>query len=299
MPHDEKSFRSGYIAIVGLPNVGKSTLLNSLIGKKVAITSDKPQTTREKIAGILTLPGSQMVFLDSPGFQHQYKTRLTKLMGGAISDVLNSADIVVVVCDATKQKHLLNTELIDVVRASGKDIILLLNKVDSVRKDQLLPMIKQCDDLKLAKHIIPISALKHDGTSELIKVVLSMLPEGPKYYEDDLYTETTIRHFAEEIIREKIFNQTYMEIPYSTCVVLEKFEDTDTCVYIDAVIYVEKDSQKGIIIGKGGLMLKEVGRNARLEIQNFLQKKVFLTMFAKVNKTWQDEEAFLKEIYHL
>jgi len=293
----EEGFRSGFVALIGLPNVGKSTLMNQLVGTKVAITTPKPQTTRFQIRGILTGPNYQVVFVDTPGI-HRAKELFNRLMVEQAVKAIEEVDGVVWVVDAADRRPREEEQILEILRRAGKPTILALNKIDLVKKGELLPMLDFFSKLYPFKALVPISALERDGLSELTEEIVSLLPEGPAYYPPDMITDQPERLLAAEIIREKLFMLTRQEVPYSTAVVVEEFrkDPEKNVLYIQAVIYVEKDSQKGIIIGKGGQLLKKIGTLAREELEFIFGQRVYLDLWVKVLKGWRREERLLRRL---
>lgn len=294
----QKVFKSGFIAVIGRPNVGKSTLVNSVIGEKVAAVSNKPNTTRNRIRGIYNTKNSQMIFLDTPGIE-QARGKLQKSMVQASMNSIDEADIILMVIDATRPFARGDREIIKNITTP---VILVLNKIDKIIKHELLPIIKRANEYgEKISDIIPVSAIKSDGVEELKNVLEKKLPEGVRYFPDDIYTDQPEKFLAAEIIREKIFNLTKEEIPYKTAVMVEEFiENPDKgIIRIAAVIFVERKSHKGIIIGKQGEMLKTVGNQARLEIESILGTKVFLELWVKVKEKWTENESLIREIGYL
>lgn len=288
-------YRCGYVSLIGRPNVGKSTLLNALLGEKVAIVSPKPQTTRNRIVGIKTLPAAQLVVLDTPGI-HIPRHKLGERMVREASDTLHDVDVVLFLVEPVLPTAG-DTAILSSLAEVRKPVLLVVNKVDTVKKPELLPVIEAYAKLHAFREVIPISALAGDGLDILQSVVVSLLPEGPKLYPEDLLTDQIERFMATEIIREKIMQQTDDEIPYSVAVeVLTWKEKREGLVVIQANIYVERDSQKGIIIGKNGARLKEIGTAARGDIERLLGTKVFLELWVKVKKDWRNDERALKEL---
>ena len=295
------AFRSGFVSIVGRPNAGKSTLLNALVGEKIAIVTEKPQTTRTRIQGMVNVkakkgrPAGQIVFIDTPGV-HKPDSRLNRKMMQEIHAALESRDIVLLLVDASDRFGPADQFVIDLVQKSGGTAFLLLNKIDKLQKDKLLPVIEHYSKLHNFQEIIPISAIKHDGLEVLIDKIIRTLPEGPRYFPEDQLTDLPERFIAAEIIREKVLLKTGKELPYATAVVVERFEDLPKLTRIAAAIYCERDGQKAILIGKGGQKLKEFGTSARIELEALLGKKVFLELFVKVKKDWRESAAFVDEL---
>ena len=290
-----KDFRSGYVSIIGRPNVGKSTLLNSILGDKIAIVTSKPQTTRNKIIGIKTLDAAQIIFIDTPGI-HRPRHKLGETMIRAAKEALNEVDVILIMvepCEPDKGDRV----IIDLLKKVQSPVFLLINKIDIFRKSDILPIIDHFKELYPFKEIIPISAIKHDGINLLIKRICDYLPSGPRYYPDDLITDQMERFMVSEIIREKTMYMTKEELPYSVAVkVAEWKEREDGLISINCNIYVERNGQKAIIIGKRGAMLKAIGSAARLEIEKLLNTKVFLEIWVKVKKNWRNDIRFLKEL---
>lgn len=292
----ESKTRSGFVAIVGFPNVGKSTLLNRIIGTKVSIVSPKPQTTRFNIKCVLTQDNYQIVFIDTPGI-HDAKSLFNKMMVEEALEALEEVDIILWVVDVT---HRLPEEerLLDIIKKANKPTILVLNKIDLIKKSELLPMIDYFSKLHDFKAIIPVSALKNDGIERIIDELVKLLPEGPFYYEPERVTDLPLSLLVAEIIREKIFQLTYQEIPYSTAVKVEqiKKDEEKNLLYIQATIFIERDSQKGIIIGKQGQMLKKIGTLAREELEFLLGKRIYLDLWVKTLKDWREKETHIRKL---
>ena len=289
-------FKSGFIGIIGRPNVGKSTLLNAIIGEKIAITTYKPQTTRNRIMGIKNIENGQMIFLDTPGI-HRATTPLNQLMVAAAMDTFRSSDVLLMMVEATESAHRDDLMIIDSLRNIRLPVILLINKIDLVRKHTILPLIDRFQHLFTFVEIIPVSALTGDGISLLIERIWEILPEGPKYFPDETMTDKTERFIAAEIIREKIILLAHQEIPYATAVVVDSFKEDEkkNLIRIQAIIHVAKNSQKGIIIGKKGSMLKEIGTRARLDMEKFFAKRIYLELFVRVKKDWTHDPRMLDE----
>jgi GTP-binding protein Era len=295
------SFRSGFVSIIGRPNAGKSTLLNALVGEKIAIVTEKPQTTRSRIQGMLNVkaqrgrPAAQIVFVDTPGV-HKPDSRLNRKMMQEIHAALESRDLVLLIVDATERFGPADQQVIDLVRNSGGAAFLLLNKIDKLQKDKLLPMIEHYRKLHEFREIIPISAAKKQGLDALLEHIVAALPDGPRYFPEDQFTDQPERFIASEIIREKVLLKTSKEIPYAAAVMIDRYEELEKLTKIAATLYCERDGQKGILIGKGGQKLKEIGTAARLELENLLGKKVFLELFVKVKPGWRESAAFVEEL---
>ena len=295
------AFRSGFISIIGRPNAGKSTLLNAVVGEKVAIVTEKPQTTRTRIQGMLNVkaqrgrPAAQVVFIDTPGV-HKPDSRLNRKMMQEIHAALESRDIILLMVDATEKTGPADQQVLDLVKKTGGTTFLLLNKIDRLLKEKLLPLIDHYSKLHEFTEIIPISAAKKEGLEVLVDKIIRFLPEGPRYFPEDQFTDLPEKFIAAEIVREKILLKTGKELPYATAVVVERFEDSDKLIKIAAAIYCEREGQKGILIGKGGQKLKEIGTAARIELEELLGKKIFLELFVKVKPGWRESAAFVEEL---
>jgi GTP-binding protein Era len=290
----DKGFRSGFIAIIGRPNVGKSTLMNCLLGEKISIISDKPQTTRNRIRGILTLPDAQLVFLDTPGI-HKPLHKMNEIMVKAALGTYGEVDVIMLLVEATERPGAGDKFIIETLSKIKTPVFLVINKVDLIAKERLLPLMQELSGLYPFAEIIPVSALKQD-LGGLLDALLKRMPKGPKYFPDDQLTDQPERFVVTEIIREKIFELTKEEIPYSTAVVIEQMKEEPNLTSIHAMIYVERDSQKGIVIGKNGALLKEIGTRARLDAEKLLGVKVFLQLWVKVKKGWRDEDYMLRNV---
>lgn len=295
------AFRSGFVSIIGRPNTGKSTLLNALVGEKVAIVTEKPQTTRTRIQGMVNLkpergrPAGQIIFIDTPGV-HKPDSRLNRKMMQEIHAALESRDIILLMVDATEEFGPSDQHVLDLVKRAGGKVFLLLNKIDKLQKEKLLPLIEQYSKLHDFQEIIPISAAKKQGLDILLDKIIRALPEGPHYFPEDQFTDLPEKFIAAEIVREKILLNTGKELPYATAVVVERYEDSERLLRIAAAIYCEREGQKAIIIGKGGQKLKEIGTAARLELEHLLGKKVFLELFVKVKAGWRESASFVDEL---
>jgi GTP-binding protein Era len=291
----EKKIKVGYVAIVGQPNVGKSTLLNNLLDFKVAAVTRKPQTTRHQIRGILNGEDHQIIFFDTPGLLEP-KYKLQEAMRQAAFRSLKDADLVLFMVAAAREPHEFDKKLLNEIHDFNSSIILVLNKMDIISKNQVLPVMEYYSQLGTLKSIMPISALKKDGLDSLKEEILSALPAGQPFYDDDQIMDHPERFVVSELIREKIFQRYGEEIPYATTVEIDEFKErNDGKDFIRAIIYVEKASQKGILIGKKGAALKDVGRIARQEIEHLLERKVFLELWVKVKEKWRQDEKMLKE----
>ena len=291
---DNIPFKSGFIALIGAPNVGKSTLLNQLLGEKISITSEKPQTTRNRILGVLHMPHAQCIFLDTPGV-HPAKQMFNKRIVKVALDALGEVDEIVHVIDANRSDDDLDAFLLKNLKKNKVPVVLAINKVDLIKKESLLPLIETWRKIHPFHAIVPVSALKNIQIDRLVHEILSLLPEGPPYFPEDTITDQPVRHIASEMIREKIFRLTGKEIPYAVAVTIDTFEERPDkiCVDIEATIHVERDSQKGIIIGKGGAMLKKIGSMARADIQRMVGTPVFLRLWVRVQKNWRRDERVL------
>lgn len=293
--------RAGFVSIVGRPNAGKSTLLNALVGEKIAIVTEKPQTTRMNIQGILNVkaqrgrPAAQIVFIDTPGV-HKPDSRLNRKMMQEIHAALESRDLILLLVDATERFGPADEQVLELVKRSGGPVFLLLNKVDKLHKEKLLPIIEHYSKLHAFQEVIPISAIKRDGLDALINKVAGALPAAPPYFPEDQLTDQPERFLASEIIREKVLLKTGKEVPYATAVIVERYEELPKLTRISAAIYCERDGQKAILIGKGGEKLRQMGTAARQELERRLDKKVFLELFVKVKPGWRQSAAFVEEL---
>ena len=287
--------KSGFIGLVGRPNVGKSTLLNAIIGKKVAITSDKPQTTRNIIQGIRTDDDSQMVFVDTPGI-HKPKNKLGKILNKEAYLTLEGVDVILFLVDITEEIGKGDMFVIDILKNVNIPVILVINKIDKLPKEEILRKIDQYKDLYNFDEIVPISAYKKDNVDRLISVLKSKLTDNIKYYDEDMYTDKTINFMVSELIREKILDLTEEEVPHSVSVVVEEMQYNRDSVNIKATIVVDRENLKKILVGKNGGMIKEIGTRSRMDIEPLVGKKVYLELFVKVIPKWRDREKFLNEI---
>ncbi|EJV68215.1 GTPase Era [Bacillus mycoides] len=293
---NRKGYKSGFVSIIGRPNVGKSTFLNRIIGQKIAIMSDKPQTTRNKIQGVYTENDSQVVFIDTPGI-HKPKHKLGDFMVKMAQTTLKEVDIVLFMVNATEGFGRGEEFIIEKLQETKQPVFLVINKIDQVHPEQLLALIDQYRKLHEFAEIVPISALDGNNVEALIGAIKKYLPEGPQYYPDNQVTDHPERFIIAELIREKVLHLTREEVPHSVAVVIDAIQKREGgAVYINATIVVERASQKGIIIGKQGKMLKEVGKRARFDIEALLGSKVFLEVWVKVQKDWRNKMSQLRDL---
>ncbi|WP_017755822.1 GTPase Era [Calidifontibacillus oryziterrae] len=292
---NNNEYKSGFVCIIGRPNVGKSTFLNKVIGQKIAIMSDKPQTTRNKIQGVYTTNQSQIIFIDTPGI-HKPKHKLGDFMMKVAQNTLNEVDLILFMVNAEEGFGKGDQFIIDRLKQTKQPVFLVVNKIDKVHPDSLLQIIGEYKELYPFKEIVPISALEGNNVSTLLQQIEKYMPSGPQYYPADQVTDHPERFIITELIREKVLHLTREEIPHSIAVVMDSLErrDNDT-IYVAATIIVERDSQKGIVIGKQGKLLKEVGRLARLDIESLLGSKVFLELWVKVQKDWRNRASQLRD----
>ncbi|MTI61295.1 MAG: GTPase Era [Firmicutes bacterium] len=289
------AFKSGFATIIGRPNVGKSTLINTIIGEKIAITSPKPQTTRNKIQSIYTAEEGQVIFVDTPGI-HKAKNKLDEYMLEQAFKSLEGIDLVIILLDATSPFGHGDEYILQHSKAQGLPFLLVLNKIDSLSNKMLASRITHYEE-KTGREIIPISAKKKRNLNTLFEEIFKLLPEGPQYYPEDMITDQIEQFIIAEMIREKIFYLTREEIPYGVAVKIEEMtERNNGMIYIRAYIYVEKKSHKGIIIGKNGLMLKKIGQKARKDVEKLLQTEVYLDLWVKVLKDWRDKPELVKRM---
>lgn len=292
----KKEFKSGFVAIIGRPNVGKSTLMNQIIGQKIAIMSDKPQTTRNKIHGVYTSGNGQIVFLDTPGI-HKPTSKLGDYMSKVAHGTLGEVDAVLFLVDVVDGIGGGDRYIIEQLKHVETPVILVLNKIDLVQPEALLAIITQYKDLYNFAEIVPVSALKGNNVTTLLEQIIKYLPEGPQYYPADQITDHPEQFVCAELVREKILHLTREEIPHSIAVQIEDMRvEPNGVVHISAVIFVERDSQKGIVIGKQGSLLKEIGRQARRDIETLLGSKTFLELWVKVKKDWRNQDRVLKDL---
>ncbi len=300
------SFHSGFVCILGRPNAGKSTLLNALVGEKLAIISPKPQTTRNRILGIINInikapkqkgrESGQIVLIDTPGV-HLSGSSLGRKMMSEVREALEGCELILMIVDATRKWDRDDAFVLDLAKKAGTPVFLLLNKIDLLAdKSKLLPLIAQFQTLYDFKEIVPISALRKKGLDELLSCVLKALPNGPRYFPEDQITDQPVRFMAAELIREHVLMQTHEEVPHAVLVLIEQFEESPRLTRIAAVIYCERDGQKAILLGKGGQMLKKIGTAARLDIEKMVGTKVFLELFVKIKAGWRDSRSFVEEL---
>ncbi len=295
----KNAHRCGVVAIAGRPNVGKSTLLNRLLGTKIAIVTPKPQTTRDRILGILSRPDAQLLFQDTPGI-HEPPKPLNRRMMAEAEAALTDADVVLVLTDCTDAASCLQQDglVLDRVRAAGKPTVLGINKIDLLEKPALLPLMDAYANRAGFETVVPVSAATGDGLDDLVDEVVKHLPEGPALYPDDELSDRPLRFLAAEIVREKLMLFTRKEIPYSTAVTIDTFTEPEPpqAVLIEMTIHVERSSQKAIVIGKGGSMLKRIGSAARVDLEGLLERKVMLKLFVRVTEEWASSDDALKRL---
>ncbi|MGC4054625.1 MAG: GTPase Era [Paludibaculum sp.] len=292
----KQKHRSGFVSILGRPNAGKSTLLNALLGTKLSIVADKPQTTRTTVQGVLTLPAAQIVFVDTPGI-HDADTIFNRRMMESIKEALEERDLLLYLIDATRRPGPEDEKSLALIKDTTTKVFALFNKIDLLeKKNELLPIIEAYSKLREFTEYFPISAETGEGLEELRAAILEQMPVGPAYYPEDYLTDQPERFMAAEIIREKILLTTRQEVPHSVAVLVDEWKDEGRLTRITATIHVERTGQKAIILGARGALMKQIGTEARLEIEKLLERKVFLTLFVKVNPKWRENEAFLKEL---
>jgi GTPase len=299
------SFHSGFVCILGRPNAGKSTLLNALVGEKLAIISPKPQTTRNRILGIINVAkqkagqkgeAGQIVLIDTPGV-HRSGSSLGRKMMSEVREALQGCELILMIVDAKKKWDADDDVVLDLAKKASTPVFLLLNKIDLLAdKSKLLPLIAQFQSLHDFKEIVPISALKRKGLDELLSCVLKALPNGPRYFPEDQITDQPVRFMAAELIREHVLMQTHEEVPHAVSVLIEQFEESPRMTRIAAVIFCEREGQKAILLGKGGQMLKKIGTAARLDIEKMIGTRVFLELFVKIKAGWRDSRNFVEEL---
>ena len=291
----EEAFKSGFVAIVGRPNAGKSTLLNALVGEKVSIVTPVAQTTRNRILGIVNRPNAQIVLMDTPGI-HKPLSRLNEQMMGFVRQALEERDLAILIADASEAFGKGDQYAVEMIKQYAPRAILALNKIDRIAKPRLLPLIERYSRLHTFEEVFPISALRGEGLAELTDAVVRLLPEGPRYFPPDIYTDQPERFLAAEIVREKVISHTRQELPHVTAVLIEKFEETEKLTRIYAMIVVEKDSQRPIVVGSGGERIKQIGIEARRDLERLFPPKVFLELFVKVEPHWRENPALLAEL---
>lgn len=287
-------FKSGFVTLIGRPNVGKSTLMNHLIGQKIAITSEKPQTTRNRIQTVYTDKEGQIIFLDTPGI-HKAKNRLGEYMVSVAEHTLKEVDVILWLVEPGMYIGAGEQHILKVLERVKTPVFLVINKIDTVKKEQIAKTIDTYKDAYRFAEVVPVSAMKKINTDTLIRTVFSYLPEGPQYYDEDTVTDQPMRQIAAELVREKALRLLSDEIPHGIAVVIEQMTERPNGIFdIDATIVCERDSHKGIVIGKGGAMLKKIGTAARIEIEHLMDAKVNLKLWVKVRKEWRDSELYMK-----
>jgi len=297
------TFHSGFVCILGRPNAGKSTLLNALVGQKLAIISPKPQTTRNRILGVIHLPkskkksGAQVILLDTPGV-HRPDSSLGRKMMAEVREGMDGSNLILMIVDVTHRPEQTDQFLVQMAEKSGTPIFLLLNKIDLLRHDKskLLPIINEYSKLQIFREVIPISALKKQGLDLLLEKIVKALPQGPHYFPEDQITDQPARFMAAEIIREQVLRETSEEVPYAVTVLIEQFEQLPKLTRIAAAIFCERQGQKAILIGQRGQMLKKLGTAARQQIERMLGTRVFLELFVKVRSSWRESREFVEEL---
>jgi GTP-binding protein Era len=292
-PATSPGFHSGFVSILGRPNAGKSTLLNALVGSKIAIVADKPQTTRTTIQGVVTTPTAQIVFVDTPGI-HKADSAINKRMMETVRTALADRDLLLFLVDASREFKRADTHAVDLVKKTDTPTVLVLNKIDLLKdKSRLLALLERYRGLHDFAEYIPLSAATGENLDRLREAIVKRLPEGPAYFPPDHMTDQPERFLAAELVREKILIETRQEVPHSVAVLVDQWEESPGLIRIFATIYVERDGQKGIIIGAGGAMLKRIGTLAREEMERFFAKKIFLDLHVKVQADWREKAAFL------
>lgn len=292
---EPQEFRSGFVAIIGKPNVGKSTLVNGLVGQKVSIVTSKPQTTRNRIQGIVNRKNAQIVLIDTPGW-HDAHNLLGRQMLSEIVEAIEGVDVLALMADANSGIGVDNDGILQRAAEFKGPAVLLLNKIDRIPKEKLLPLIADFSKLRDFAAIVPISALTGDGVEEVLSEIIRVLPEGHPLFPTDQFTDQPERFLAGEIVREKVMALTKQEIPHSVAVLVDTFEESPALIRIGATIYVEREGQKGIVIGKGGAMLKSVGTQARVELESILGTKVFLELYVKTQPEWRNSASIVKQL---
>ena len=290
----KQKYKSGFVTLIGRPNVGKSTLMNHLIGQKIAITSEKPQTTRNRIQTVYTDEKGQIIFLDTPGI-HKAKNKLGEYMVSVAEHTLKEVDVILWLVEPGTYIGAGEQQILKILSRVKTPVFLVINKIDTVKKEDIIKAIEAYKDVYRFAEIIPVSAMKKTNTDTSIHTIFQYLPEGPQYYDEDTVTDQPMRQIAAELIREKALRLLSDEIPHGIAVVIEKMSERDNGIFdIEATIVCERDSHKGIIIGKGGAMLKKIGTAARIEIENLMDAKVNLKLWVKVRKEWRDSELYIK-----
>jgi len=295
-PQDFNGFHSGFVALVGAPNAGKSTLLNRMLGEKISITSRKPQTTRNRILGIVHRPTSQLVLIDTPGVHRTQQPLNVRIVDTALS-ALGDVDLILLIVDPLHPDREAENFLLSRLPEAGKPVILAVNKIDRLTPDQLIEILDRWSTRLAFHQVVPISALQGTQVEDLLGVMEGMLPEGPPFYAEDMITDSAERFIVAEMIREKVFRLTGEEIPYATAVTVDVFKETrqGKMVRITATIHVERDSQKGMVIGRGGKKLKQIGQAAREDIEKLLSTKVYLELFVRVQKNWSRDTRAMRK----
>jgi GTPase len=295
MPEPKKAFKSGFVAVVGRPNAGKSTLVNALVGAKVSIVTPVAQTTRNRILGIVHRPDAQVVLMDTPGI-HRPLSRLNDQMMAFVREALEDRDLTLLIADASAPFGKGDEFAVRLVADHSPRAILLLNKIDRVHKPKLLPLIDRYSKLHDFEEIFPVSALKGMHLDEVMEAIITRLPEGPAYFPPDIYTDQPERFLAAEIVREQVIRNTHQELPYVSAVLIESFEESETITRIHAAILVERESQKPIVIGAGGSRIKQIGTEARQELEKVFPPKVFLQLFVRVEPNWRDSRPVIASL---
>lgn len=289
----EQLLRSGFVTLVGRPNSGKSTLLNQVVGEKISIVTDKPQTTRNIVRGIVTRPEGQIVFLDTPGI-HKPIHKMNSLMMDSVREAMSEVDVLALLVDVTEPFGKGDQFTLELIKPLQVPKLLLLNKIDRIKKQDLLPVMEKYSALGEFKEILPISALTRDNVDTLVDILFKLLPTGPFYYPEDQLSDRHERSLVAEMVREKVIDFTREELPYSVAVSIDRFEEGPALARIYVTIHVERETQKGIVIGKGGQLLKAIGTAARLDVEKLLGQKVFLELRVKVSPGWRDDDQALK-----
>ncbi|MBP8645872.1 MAG: GTPase Era [Syntrophobacteraceae bacterium] len=298
---EQHSFRSGYVALIGAPNVGKSTLMNRLLGEKISITAPKPQTTRNRILGILTRPDYQAIFVDTPGI-HRARDNFNKILVDTALSTLNEVDVVCFVLEVPQSRRYLDSFILENLKKIQAPLILVINKVDRLpHKPDLLPLMDEYRTLMPFHAIVPTAALTGDGVEDLLEEIVALLPRGPRYFPEEYLTDQPERFLVAELIREKIFHLLHQEVPYAVAITVDQFteEPDQNRIDIEATIHVERDSQKSILIGKQGQMIKEIGKQARADIEVLLGCHIFLGLFVRVSRDWRKNPRSLREFGYL